>query len=378
VKAAESGKKSGKKSAKKSGKKDGMSRSRWFGHQLLTVTALGALLAAAVFAVTPAGNWVLRSAPGGPHTIAVLSQYTCDLSSYGYTGPQVSIGATAILGPTATLETGFSPLFLASGPVSFATSAATLPASVAARLANLSRMTLQATIPVSGAPAATPVAKIWGTVPDALLPTGPLRQLQVVNAVDTTFFSRPGIAWLRAPAPSLLFTPYRNGSALPAISCAAVPGPVTSVQYTVQGPASSAPFYACRSTYRSTPYLSPLSMSIEASGTRRVGQALTVTLSSPSTGLADPAPGIATALAFTGKLPVTGAQAGAVALNETTPNADVPTFTVSGRLLLKKRGAVTISYPRKFVYTIYKQRYKKAIFTCTLTSRTDGLTVQVT
>jgi hypothetical protein len=363
--------------AAKSGKKDGMPRSRWFGHQLFTVTALGALLAATVFAVTPAGHWVLRSAPDGPHATTVIGQYTCDLSDYGYKGPPVSIGATAILGPTATLETGFSPLFLESGPVSFATSTATLPASVAAKLTNLSKITLQATIAVSGAPAATPVAKIWGTVPDALLPTGPLRQLQVVNAVDTTFFSRPGTAWLQAPAQSLLFTPYRNGSALPAINCAVVPRPATPVRYTVQGPASTAPVYECASTYRSTPYVGPLSMSIDAAGTRRVGQVLTVTLSSPSTGLGDPAPNVATALAFTAKLPVTGAQVGEVALNETTPNAATPTFTVSGRLLLKKRGAVRISYPNHFVYTIYKQTYKKAIFTCTLTSRTDGLTVQV-
>jgi len=369
--------KSGKKRAKKNATRDGMPRSRWFGHQLFTVAALSALVAAAVFAVTPAGTWVLRSEPVGPHAVRVLRQYTCDLSNYGYTGPPVSIGATAILRPAATLETGFSPLFLESGPVSFATSAATLPASVASKLTNLSEITLQATIPVSGVPAATPVAKIWGTVPNALLPTGPLRQLQVVNAVDTTFFSRRGTAWLRAPAPSLLFTPYRDGSALPAISCAVVPGPVTSVHYTVQGPASRAPVYECASTYRSTPYISPLSMSIDASGTRRVGQVLTVTLSSPSTGLAAPAPNVATALAFTGQLPVTGAQVGEVVLNETTPNADAPTFTVAGRLPLKKQGAVTISYPQKFVYTVYKQTYKKAIFTCTLTSIRNGLTVQV-
>jgi len=236
---------------------------------------------------------------------------------------------------------------------------------------------MQATIPVSGAPAATPVAKIWGTVPNAMLPTGPLRQLQLLNAVVTTFFSSPGTAWLRAPAPSLLFTPYRNGSALPAISCAVAGGPVTSVQYTVQGPASHAPVYECASTYRTTSYVTPLSMSINASGTRRVGQVLTVTLSSPSTGLAAPDPNVATALTFTGKFPVTGAQVGEVALNETAQNADSPTFTVSGRLLLKKRGAVRISYPGRFVYTIYKQKYKKAIFTCTLTSIRDGLTVQV-
>ena len=102
-----------------------------------------------------------------------------------------------------------------------------------------------------------------------------------------------------------------------------------------------------------------------------------MTLSSPSTGLAAPAPNVATSLNFTGKLPVAGAQVGEVALNATTQNADSPTFTVSGRLLLKKQGAVRISYPRQFVYTVYKQKYKKAIFTCALTTDGGGLTVQV-
>lgn len=354
-----------------------MPRSRWFGYQLFSVTALAALVTAAVLSVTPAGTWVLRSGPAGPEAVKVSSQYTCDLSDYGYTGPAVSIGATAVLGSAATVQTGFSPLFRESGPVSFATGTATLPASVAAKLTNLSSLTLQATIPVSGAPAATPVGKIWGRVQNALLPVGPLRQLQVVNAVNTTFFSSPGTAWLRPPAHSLLFTPYRDGSALPVISCAVAAGPVTSVRYTVQGPASDAPVYACASTYRTTPYRSPLSMSIETSGTRRVGQALTVTLSSPGSGLAAPAPNVATSLSFTGKLPVAGAQVGEVALNATTRNPDSPTFTASGRLLLKKQGAVTISYPRRFAYTVYKQKYKKAIFTCAITSVTEGLTMQV-
>jgi hypothetical protein len=392
-----------------------MSRSWWFVRQLVTVTALGALAVTAVLAVTPVGKWVLRSGPAVAATTAVVSQYTCDLSNYGYTGPPVSISTTAMLGSAATVETGFSPLFGESGPVSLSTSVATLPASVASRLADLSRLTLQATIPVIGAPAASPVAKIWGLTTSALLPVGPLTQLQVVNAVSTTFFSRPGTAWLRAPARSLLFTPYRDYKPLPTISCAVVPGPVTPVKYTVTDQASTspsspgaassspsspspnpaspspspasptpaipAPYYECASTYRTARYGSPLPMSISASGVLRVGQVLTVTLSSPVAGLAAPAPDVATELTFTGTLPVTGAQAGQVKLSEATYDAANPTFTVSGRLRLTKQGTDTISYPREFVYTVYQQTYREAVFTCTRTanpkSDPDGLIVQV-
>jgi hypothetical protein len=359
-----------------------MPRSWWVERQMLTGTVLGALVVAAVLAVTPAGAWVLRPAAPAPHAVTVLNRYTCDLSNYGYTGPPVGISASAVLGPAATLQTGFSPLFRETGPVSFNTSVATLPASVASQLANLDRISLQAAIAVSGAPAATPVAKIWGTVLGALLPVGPLTQLQVVNAVDTTFFSRPGTAWLTPPAASLVFTPYRNFRPLPTISCQAVPGQVTAVKYTVTGPASHAPVYSCASTFRTTPYLSPLSMSITTSGVRQVGHVLTVTLSSPGTGLAAPAPNLASKLAFTGKLPVTGAQAGQVPLNGTTTSTDSPTFATTGQLRLTKPGAERISYPRTFVYTVYtqnlaKQNVKKAVFTCALTSNPAGLTVQV-
>jgi hypothetical protein len=146
-------------------------------------------------------------------------------------------------------------------------------------------------------------------------------------------------------------------------------------------PAIPAPYYECASTYRTAHYGSPLPMSISTSGVLRVGQVLTVTLSSPVTGLAAPEPDVATELTFTGTLPVTGAQSGQVKLNEATYDAANPTFTVSGRLRLTKQGTDAISYPREFVYTVYQQTYKEAVFTCTRTanptSDPDGLIVQV-
>jgi hypothetical protein len=109
-------------------------------------------------------------------------------------------------------------------------------------------------------------------------------------------------------------------------------------------------------------------MTVTTSGVGRVGQLLTVTLSSPDTGLGDPAPGQATKLTFTGKLPVTGAQDSQVKLRETTVNAGSPTFTVSGQLRLAKAGTDTISFPRQFDYTVYLQHTNasRAVFSCAL------------
>jgi hypothetical protein len=391
--------------AKESGERDDMPRSSRVKHQVFTIAGLFALVLATVFAVTPAGRWVLRSETAAPVDIPVVSEYTCDLSDYGYTGPPVDMTATtSVLAlATAVAQPGFSGVFSASGPESFSTSAATLPASVASRLTNLSEISLEATIPVTGAPAAAPVAKIWAATKDAFLPTGPLTQLQMLDAVDTAFFSSPGIAVLHPPAESLQFTPYRAGKPLPAINCAVVKAPVPPTTITViaapanaptnapaSAPASAptnvppsapanSPVYGCTSNYRTTSYRSPLPMTITTSGVPRVGHLLTVTLSSPATGLADPAYGLTTQLALTGALPVTGAQAGEVKLKVTTPYTDLPTFGVSGRFRLKKAGTETIFFPRHFVYTVYLQSGTKAVFTCSLATSPApvGLTVRV-
>jgi hypothetical protein len=426
--------------AKESRERENMPRSRWVKPQLFTVAGLLVLVLATVFAVTPANHWILRSQTAAAVDPPVASEYACDLSDYGYTGPPVDITATASVKALATAVSvpGLSGLFSATGPMSFSTSLVTLPASVAARLTKLSEISLQASIPVSGAPAAAPVAKIWGTVPDSFLPVGPLTQLQVWNAVVTVFYSSPGTAVLDGPAPSLEFTPYRDGNPLPAINCAvtsaaAAPTTVTvtaalatgagiataSGAATAAPPAASTatatpaatetvnataiptstaapspaaaptgtavpagtPVYGCATTYRVTNYRTPVPMTVTTSGVPRVGHALTVTLTSPSTGLADPEYGLTTQLAFDGTLPVTGAQAGAVKLKATTAYTDLPSFSVSGSLRLTKAGTDTISLPRHFVYTVDLQSGPRAVFSCSLAASPApvpaGLTVRV-
>lgn len=388
---------------------------------MLTVLAMGALVVVAVLAVTPAGPWILHSkAAAGSGVVA--SQYTCDLSDYGYTGPPVTMTASGNAAETATAvaQTGFSALFGYSGPRSFLTSAAVLPASVASQLTDLGGMSLVATVPVLGAPAASPEAKIYGNTPDAYLPTGPLTALPIDDAFATAFFSSPGTARLEFPAKSLLFTPYRNGKALPAISCHAAAGAPVASEVTVTtappvtptasatstasatgtvpatatasaapsaaagpttqaGQSSLVPAYGCTSTYRTPTYRTPLPMTITTAGALTVGRRLTVTLSSPVTGLAAPAPGLATKLTFTGTLAVTGAQSGGVKLNQTTTDAGNPLFAVSGQLALTTAGTDTISFPRRFVYTVGLQGSRKALFRCALASSPApvALTVQV-
>ena len=405
-----------------------MPRSWSVGRQVFTGTALCAMAVAAVFAVTPVGGWVLHPAVAAPQERSVAGQYTCDLSRYGYTGPPLQISATTTLAATATAvaQTGFSPLFANAGVAGFTTSLAILPASVAARLTNLSKISLQATLPVNGAPAASPVAKIWGTIPRELLPAGPLTQLQVVNATDTAFFSSPGTALIQPQARSLLFTPYRDGKPLPTISCQVLQGPaVAPAAVTVTGAAIGAPVYGCASNYRTSSYRTPLPMTITTSGVSQVGRVLTVTLSSPETGLASPGtgtalvspdtwlaspsastaspstspaslsaspvslgtssaspgaalaspgtvlaaapPNVATKLTFTGSLTVTGAQAGELVLKKTTTTTDAPTFAVSARLRLTKAGTDEIFFPRRFTYRVaYWHGNRPAVFTCTL------------
>lgn len=97
----------------------------------------------------------------------------------------------------------------------------------------------------------------------------------------------------------------------------------------VGGQAIRAPFYNCVSTSRSNPYGTPLRWQ---SPCQACARSATQSASSPETGLADASGTTATALEFSGSLPVRGAQPSQIALNETTRNASAATFKVVGRL----------------------------------------------
>lgn len=295
--------------------------------------------------------------------------YACDLSDYGYTGPAVDVSATVGFSTPVDATPGFGALYFDNGlNMWMTTGLATLPTSVANQLTNLDFVALRATLPVAGSPTASPTTVIAGGSSGEIF-TGPLTQLPGTIDTGTAWFSRPGTASLNVPPRSLVFTPSKVigkvSTNLPSITCTTALNSIVTVQVAVGGKAIRAPFYSCVSTYRSNPYRTPLPMTITVSGVRSIGHTVSITLSSPETGLAAPAGNEATELKFSGSLPVRGAQAGQIALNETTRNAGAATFKVAGRLRLTRSGTDRIYFPQHFVYTAFVPNLK-GVFTCSL------------
>jgi hypothetical protein len=373
-----------------------MRRAQGIKRRLFTFSGLFALAAASL---TAAGAVAAAAAGGGavdtravavasavpPPSVTYTSQYACDLSRYGYTGPPVAMTGTIELdtlkdpGPTTVAATtGFAALFYGDGKyVNFRTSAVALPAPVASQLANASGVMLTATVPARAA--AAPAVSLAGSYTHV---SGfPMTQLQG-DADGPLFVSQPGTAWLEAPARSVVFTPYDGATPLPPVTCTTTATSATPVKITVTGRRSKAPVYGCASTYRVSFYKSPLPMTVTVAGTRSVRHTVTVTLASPDTGLGAPAPYVATEVKFTGSLPVTGAQPGRVVLRETTTkglSSPTATFTVPGLLRLTKRGTDRIGFPRRFVYTVViGSRKPVPVYTCTLAGGAPAaLTIKV-
>jgi hypothetical protein len=367
-----------------------MPRSRGIKRRLFTVSGVFALAAASLTAASLTAAAAVSGGSSRPQPapaaapaadLTYTSQYSCDLSKFGYTGAPVTISGTLSLpaatasGPVTTpASTGLSALYDDAGlHVSFTTSTATLPASVAAQLTNVESVNLSAALPVRGA--AVPSATMLGWEIYVIVPGEHLTQLRG-NGDGTVFASQPGTAWLEFPARPLVFTIYQdNGHGpkpLPPITCTPARTSIAPVKIIVTGPASKAPVYTCGAVRaRVSSYRTPLPMTVTATGSRSAGHTVTVTLKSPPAGLGAPAPYAAVKVKFAGALPVMGAQHGQVALNATTTkNLASPSaaFTVSGRLRLTKRGTDRIFFPRRFVYTVYMNSGAAAVYTCTLTA----------
>jgi hypothetical protein len=332
---------------------------------LAVVTGTSGLLATGA----SAGTGLARSAAPAAQNHSFTAKYACDLSNYGYTGPAVDINATLEFATPVDATSGLEALFFDHGlNMSLVTTVATLPASVADQLTNLAEVDLRATLPVAGEAEASPTAVITGsTAPQGLV--GPLTQLPVILSNGTAWLSRPGTAWLNVPPRSLVFTPVKvvgNVSKnLPSFTCTAARTSIATAKVAVGGQAIKAPFYGCLSTYRSSPYRTPLPMAVTVSGVRSVGHTVTVALSSPETGIADPAPFAVTKLKFRGSVLLRGAQTGEIALDETTTKASAPTFKVAARLRLTRSGTDRIYFPQHFVYTESGPTLT-GVFTCSL------------
>lgn len=351
-----------------------MARSWEAKRRLLVVYGLCALAVATGtvgFTATAAGAGTGLARPAAPagQQHSFTAEYACDLSGYGYTGPAIDISATLKFSTPADATPGIQALYFGDGlHVFMSATAATLPASVAGQLTNIAEVDLRATLPVAGSSAASPATAIAGSSAGELL-MSPLTQLPATTSAGTAWLSRPGTASLNAPPRSLVFTPARfTGKVLtdlPGITCTAARTSIVTVKVAVGGEAIRAPFYSCVSTYRPSLYRTPVPTAITVSGVRSAGHTVSITLSSPETGLADPAGTAATELKFSGSLPVRGAQAGQITLNETTRNAGAATFKVTGRLRLARSGTDRIYFPQRFVYTVFVPTLK-GVFTCSL------------
>jgi hypothetical protein len=353
-------------------------------------TSFAALAAAVTVGLTIAAGPATASAtPRAAASAAVpgaagdTSRYACDLSRYGYTGAPVTATATLTLRGTSAspspttvpAETGLSAVSLGgSGTAEISVSPVSLPSSVAAKLTNLAGVQLRTLLSLRGA--AEPNALLNGYATDGI--TSPLTKLRG-SAAGPLFFSKPGTAWLEPPASSLRFTPYRRSGSkvtpLPSIICTASPGQSAPVTLTVTGQPVKAPVYACSYVLGdlfgdrfARQYTTPLPMSITVSGTRKVGSTVTVTLSSPQAGLADPAPGVATELRFDATASVTGNVPSVLELEKTTKNADATTFTVSARLKLTRKGTVKIFFPDRLLDTVFRTPGNRLDYSCAPTA----------
>jgi hypothetical protein len=144
---------------------------------------------------------------------------------------------------------------------------------------------------------------------------------------------------------------------------------------TVTGQPVKAPVYACSYVLGdlfgdsfARKYTTPLPMGVTVTGTRKAGGTVTVTLSSPQAGLADPAPRAATELSFYADLLVSGTAPGLLQLQKTTKNADATTFAVSARLKLTKKGTVKIFFPRRLLDTVLRTPGNRLDYFCTPTA----------
>jgi hypothetical protein len=181
-------------------------------------------------------------------------------------------------------------------------------------------------------------------------------------------FRRTGTAHISDPL-GFVITPSAGDIAMAPIKCSNPTASIISLDINVTArpaptpppPSTGGPVYTCTFEIPGIPggpggpgpLSAPLPMTISATGPRTTGSTDEVTLSSGSDGLGATYPPGTTALAFSGTLPVTGAQHGAVVLRKYTTSTSSTTFRVSGPLYLAKPGTDHILFPNQFTFTIF-------------------------
>jgi hypothetical protein len=147
----------------------------------------------------------------------------------------------------------------------------------------------------------------------------------------------------------------------PRASAAAHPGPATRTAFT-------APAYTCTLTSgaHSRNRTARIPIELRATGPATVGSADIVTLSSPGSALGGPFPAGTSSVAFSGALPVMGAQTDSVPLAGTMTDTGNARFSLSGRLMLNASGLDHILPPTRFTVTIHAASVVSVVMTCVL------------
>ncbi|MCW2910067.1 MAG: hypothetical protein JWL68_4856 [Actinomycetia bacterium] len=132
--------------------------------------------------------------------------------------------------------------------------------------------------------------------------------------------------------------------------------------------AFTAPAYTCTITSgaHSVNRTARLPIKLRDTGPGTVGSTDTVTLSSPAAALGGPFPAGTSAVAFSGALPVTGAQTDSVPLTGTMTDTGHGVFSTSGRLMLNAAGLDHILPPTRFTVTIHAASVIAVVVTCVL------------
>ena len=313
------------------------------------------MLAVATAAIAAGGTAASAAVDGGPIVPAATSAtktidvvYSCDMSAYGGTSP---VDMTAVIsGPTAVTLGD-------SADISFSTETITLPPSVITGFQNVTDVSFSAVAAVDDGGSTQNATLKSFTAPAILLHPTSIPSTLPLGASVT--LPAAGTAVVNQPATVVITPTDASGKSLTPIQCSADTSAASqSISITVNAPVitpPSGPVYTCSFSVNGKTLGSasgPLPMSLSASGTRTTGSTDSITLSSPGTGLGGPYQG-ATAVAFHGSLPVTGAQQGSVSLSRRTTDVSSTTFKVTGHLTLTKPGTDRVHLPQTFTFTLY-------------------------
>jgi hypothetical protein len=302
--------------------------------------------------------------------------YSCNLSGSGESLPPVSVEAMLSAPKTGAAGTATT--------VTLTTQAVPLPQATSTMLPAFSQATGTGMAPstdmsVSG-------LALTGQSSASGMTSGSPPQIPAITASGRATLASAGTASVQAPS-TLTLTPV--GAASTAFDCVIASTAAAAVQITVTESAApatnSGPVYACTITAdaHSVTQTGPIPMTLTGAGPNRVGSMDTVSLAAPGTGLGGPYPAGTSAVAFSGALPVTGAQAGSVPLAGTLADAGNDVFAMSGPLHLAAAGMDHILPPARFTVTVHAQHVVSVVIVCVLkttvsATMTSSTTVQVT